>query len=78
MGVLNFEVFRHIFCESLNHINWEVVTAFDNPKLCEDIKNSRHKYDTQTIQQTANHLLQEFDNIFEKEIIQTKSVRMIL
>ena len=29
--------FRHVWCSSPNHINWELVTAFDNDKLESDI-----------------------------------------
>lgn len=73
-----FFLFRHIFCKGLNHINWEVVSAFDNSKLCQDVKSASVKYDRQAIQQSARHLLQEFDSISKKEIIQTKSVRINL
>lgn len=41
---------RHIRCETLNHINWELVTAFDNERLCADIRA-----------QTAKHVDQNFD-----------------
>lgn len=37
MGLNITNYFRHVWCETLKHINWELVTAFDNDLLADDV-----------------------------------------
>jgi len=61
--------FRHILCESLGHINWEVVTAFDNSQLCKDLENSRVSYNRHSVQEAAKRILENQERIFDKNFI---------
>ena len=60
--------FRHIWCTSLNHINWELVSAFDNEKLALDIEEElkTKSSPTELEKETIKDVLKNLKNFYEK------------